>query len=138
MKVYKKVKKAKVFASYLIPSTTLLKSEELISFLKNQPRAVIKPLSGNHGKKVFFIEKTEEQYKVTEGFNIMYLKEKELNRYFQPIIMEQKFLLQPFIECKTKNGLTYDFRLHVQKNGDREVGNHLNLSSNKWKCKNDQ
>lgn len=117
MKVYKKVKKAKVFASYLIPSTTLLKSEELISFLKNQSRAVIKPLSGNHGKKVFFIEKTEEQYKITEGFNIMYFKEKELNRYFRPIIKVQKFLLQPFIECKTKNGLTYDFRLHVQKNG---------------------
>jgi glutathione synthase/RimK-type ligase-like ATP-grasp enzyme len=117
MKVYKKVKKAKVFASYLIPSTTLLKSDEIISFLKNQPRAVIKPLSGNHGKKVFFIEKTEEQYKVTEGFNIMYMNEEELSRYFQPIITAQKFLMQPFIECKTKNGLTYDFRLHVQKNG---------------------
>ena len=117
MKVYKKVKKAKVFASYLIPSTTLLMSEEIISFLGNQHRAVIKPLSGNHGKKVFFIEKTEEQYKVTEGFNTMYMNEKELNRYFQPILSAQKFLLQPFIECKTKNGLTYDFRLHVQKNG---------------------
>lgn len=118
MKVYKKVKKAKVFASYLIPSTTLHKPEELISFLKNQPRAVIKPLSGNHGKKVFFIEKTEQQYKVTEEFNTMYMNEKELNRYFQPIITGQKFLMQPFIECKTKNGLTYDFRLHVQKNGE--------------------
>lgn len=118
MKVYKKVKKAKVFASYLIPSTILLKSEELIAFLKNQPRAVIKPLSGNHGKKVFFIEKTEEQFKVTEGFNIMYMNEKELNIYFRPIIAAQKFLMQPFIECKTKSGLTYDFRLHVQKNGE--------------------
>ncbi|MFJ5760058.1 YheC/YheD family protein [Neobacillus sp. NPDC093182] len=118
MKVYKKVKKAKVFASYLIPSTTLHKPEELITFLKNQPKAVIKPLSGNHGKKVFFIEKTEQQYKVTEQFNTMYLNEKELNRYFQPIITGQRFLMQPFIECKTKNGLTYDFRLHVQKNGE--------------------
>jgi glutathione synthase/RimK-type ligase-like ATP-grasp enzyme len=118
MKVYKKVKKAKLFASYLIPSTTLLNSEELISFLKKQPRAVIKPLSGNHGKKVFFIEKTEKQYKLTEESNIMYMNEKELNRYLQPIITAQKFLMQPFIECKTKNGLPYDFRLHVQKNGE--------------------
>ncbi|WHY02041.1 YheC/YheD family protein [Neobacillus sp. DY30] len=118
MKVYKKVKKAKEFASYLIPSTTLNMPEELISFLKNQPRAVIKPLSGNHGKKVFFIEKTQQQYKVTEEFNTIYMNEKELNKYFQPIITGKKFLMQPFIECKTKNGLTYDFRLHVQKNGD--------------------
>lgn len=118
MKVYKKVKKAKVFASYLIPSTILHKTENLISFLKNQPRTVIKPLSGNHGKKVFFIEKTEEQFKVTEEFNTMYMNEKELNRFIQPIITRQKFLMQPFIECKTKNGLTYDFRLHVQKNGE--------------------
>jgi glutathione synthase/RimK-type ligase-like ATP-grasp enzyme len=117
MKVYKKVKKAKVFANYLIPSTTLQKSEDLISFLNNQPRAVIKPLSGNQGKKVFFIEKAEELYRVTEGLNTMYMNEKELTRYVHPLITVQKFLIQPFIECKTKNGLTYDFRLHVQKNG---------------------
>ncbi|MFP7299290.1 YheC/YheD family protein [Neobacillus niacini] len=118
MKVYKKVKKAKVFASYLIPSAALHNSEEIITFLINQPRAVVKPFSGNHGKKVFFIEKTEEHYKVTEGFTILYLDEEELISFFRPIITAQKFLLQPFIECKTKNGLTYDFRLHVQKNGE--------------------
>jgi hypothetical protein len=45
------------------------------------------------------------------------MNEIELTRYLHPLIKAQKFLIQPFIECKTKNGLTYDFRLHVQKNG---------------------
>ncbi len=54
----------------------------------------------------------------------MYLKEKELNSYFQSIILEQKFLLQPFIECKTKNGLTYDFD-YMFKKWRRKVGNNL-------------
>ena len=52
---------------------------------------------------------------------------------------EQKYLIQPFIECKTKTGLTYDFRLHVQKNGlgkwvigliyPRISGNHKLISN---------
>ncbi|MBV7508019.1 YheC/YheD family protein [Bacillus sp. sid0103] len=119
LKVYKKVLHGKQFSRYLIPSTKLRNPAECIRFFDEQSRAVIKPLSGNQGKKVLFIEKLNDQqfYQLTDGQNVTKLHQKELETLIADLILERKYLLQPFIECKTKNELTYDFRLHVQKNG---------------------
>lgn len=119
LKVYKKVLKAKVFSSYLIPSEPLNNTTQLITFLQDHSRVVIKPFRGNHGKQVFFIEKLNEQplYKLTDGQKVNLITYNEIEALIATLILEQKYLLQPFIECKTKAGLTYDFRLHVQKNG---------------------
>ena len=119
LKVYKKVLKAKVFSSYLIPSEPLNKTTQLITYLQEHSRVVIKPFRGNHGKQVLFIEKINEQplYKLTDGLKVNMITYEEIEAQITTLILKQKYLLQPFIECKTKAGLTYDFRLHVQKNG---------------------
>jgi hypothetical protein len=119
LKVYKKVLHAKEFSNYLIPSTKLINPSECISFLDKHSRAVIKPLKGNQGKQVIFIEKLNERplYQLIDGQHSITLNRKELESLIADLILERKYLLQPFIMCKTKTGLTYDFRLHVQKNG---------------------
>lgn len=119
IKVYKKVLKAKEFSNYLIPSTKLNKPDQTISFLNEHSKAVLKPLTGNQGKNVLFIEKLNisEQYKLMDGQFIKEFNQKEMEVFIGRLILEQEYLLQPFIECRTKAGLTYDFRLHVQKNG---------------------
>lgn len=119
LKVFKKVLHAKEFSSYLIPSTKLTNPAECISFLDEHSRAVIKPLKGNQGKQVIFIEKLNGHplYQLIDGQQIKTLGGKELESLIADLILERKYLLQPFIVCKTKTGLTYDFRLHVQKNG---------------------
>ncbi|AZU60426.1 YheC/YheD family protein [Neobacillus mesonae] len=117
LKVYKKVKKAKKFASYMIPSYLLTKANELFSLLESHPAAVIKPVSGNRGRKIFFIKKTAESYLWMDGADTHAYNKQQLEAAIFQVLKEQKYLLQPFIECKTKSGLIYDFRLHVQKNG---------------------
>lgn len=119
LKVYKKVLKAKEFSSYLIPSAPLNNPSELITFLKEHSLVVIKPINGNKGKNVLFIEKLNEPllYKLKDGQKVLIFHQEEIEALITTLIREQKYLFQPFIECKTKAGLTYDFRLHVQKNG---------------------
>ncbi|WP_066320408.1 YheC/YheD family protein [Bacillus sp. FJAT-29814] len=117
IKVYRKIKKAKTFAAYLIPSIVVNSENDLYSFLEKHSAAVLKPLSGNHGKRIYFINKINDMYKWTDGLNEQFYKKEELKALILQVIVKQKYLLQPFIECKTKSGLTYDFRLHVQKNG---------------------
>ncbi|GHH99559.1 YheC/YheD family endospore coat-associated protein [Neobacillus kokaensis] len=117
LKVYKKVMKAKAFASYLIPSALLNGSSDLLTFLESYPAAVIKPVSGNRGRRIFFIQKTDETYQLKDGSRTHVYNKEQLEVFISNVTEEQKYLLQPFIECKTKNGLIYDFRLHVQKNG---------------------
>lgn len=119
LKVYKKVLRAKEFSNYLIPSTELVTPQDCIIFLQEHSRAVVKPLTGNQGKKVFFIDKLNEKqdYKLTDGPKVSILHQSDLESLLSDLVREQKYLLQPFIDCKTRTGLTYDFRLHVQKNG---------------------
>ncbi|MEH7747441.1 YheC/YheD family protein [Neobacillus drentensis] len=119
LKVYNKVLQAKEFSSFLIPSTNVRNAVECISFLQENPRAVIKPLTGNQGKQILFIEKVNEQqlYQLVDGEQVHTLDQKDLESMLTDLICKRKYLMQPFVECKTKTGLTYDFRLHVQKNG---------------------
>lgn len=120
MKVYKKVKKGNEFAEYLIPSVKLKRIEKVFSLIEKHKKIVIKPYSGNKGKKVLFLEKFDDLLLLTEGENKQLLSNEEVYKLVNDLKNEKRFLIQPFIECKTKAGLTYDFRLHVQKNGHGE------------------
>lgn len=117
MKVYKKILLGEKFAHYLIPSVPVDKGEDLISFLEDHSKAVMKPWTGNHGKNIVFIEKLNNKFLTHEGLRKRVFEEDELVSYIEQLVGSQKYMLQPFIECKTKAGLSYDFRLHVQKNG---------------------
>lgn len=118
--VYRKLLAAEKFASYLTPTFRLRKSGELINFVKNHGKAVMKPLSGRQGQQVFFLEYDRNDFVLIDGGMRKQLSQQELKIFIISKISEQKFLYQPFIESKTKKGLAYDFRLHVQKNGSGE------------------
>ncbi|KAA0546557.1 YheC/YheD family protein [Bacillus sp. BGMRC 2118] len=118
MKVYRKVKKGETFAEYLIPSFKLKSLEKVKEKVTEYEKIVIKPYSGNKGKKVMFLESSQSnEYVLTTGEEKKTLNEEEVEILIEELKREKKYLIQPFIECKTKSGLTYDFRLHVQKNG---------------------
>ncbi|TXC92806.1 YheC/YheD family protein [Metabacillus litoralis] len=118
MSVHKKIVKAKQFSDFIIPSYYIKSGKEALPHFSNNEKLVLKSLSGKHGKGVLFIECIETQrFKVVVGSEVKIYSEDELVLYIDDLIKEKKYMLQPFIECKTKAGLTYDFRLHVQKNG---------------------
>lgn len=122
MKVYRNVLKGRKFSSFMIPSFPLKSGEQAIKLLYDYPRSVIKPVSGNHGKRIIFLNKRKNGYELMEGQSMTILEEEEAIAYFEQLLAEQKYFLQPYIECKTKKGLIYDFRLHIQKNGAGKWG----------------
>lgn len=118
MKVYNKILKAKKFNHYLIPSVQINNSKDVATFLNMYNKAVIKPLSGNKGKNVFFIERMSHQsFIYTEGSNKNTCSQRELMSLIENLTEDRTYLVQRFIESKTKVGLTFDYRIHVQKNG---------------------
>ncbi len=140
MKVYKKIMNKGIFASYLIPTYSLSEKKHVRDLFDQSQRIVIKPYKGNHGKKVFFVERMEDgKFKVMNGLEVKIYDEGQFHLFIEELKDEQKYLVQPFIECKTKAGLSYDFRLHVQKNGfgkweinliyPRISGNHKLISN---------
>jgi glutathione synthase/RimK-type ligase-like ATP-grasp enzyme len=140
MKVFKKIRDKSVFTSYLIPTYPLSKKVDLFSLLDQNQRIVIKPYKGHHGKKVLFVERMEVgKFKITNGLKVETYNLDQFNLFIEELEKEQKYLVQPFIECRSKIGLSYDFRLHVQKNGfgkweinliyPRISGNHKLISN---------
>ena len=120
MKVYKKIKEGQLFANYLIPTLNVSSSDKVLSFMKKYTRLVIKPNSGNKARSIYFITLLEEdKVHCVIGLDETIYSLQEFKEFIIKLISKEKYLIQPFIECKTKAGLTYDFRLHVQKN---EIG----------------
>lgn len=119
MNVFKKIEKGRQFAKHLIPTLDFSDPEEVLPFIEEHQRIVIKPHSGRKGLSVHFVNLTEDGYiQCIVGNHKHIYSMEEFKHYLRALLSERKYLVQPFIECKTRAGLTYDFRLHVQKNED--------------------
>lgn len=118
MRVYSRLKKAGEFDQYTIPSEIIHSTRGFFSFFNVYQRIVFKPVDGRKGRSVTFIERNRENYHIllgTENFTYTF---EQLRDYISSKIKEELYLVQPYINCKTKSGKSYDFRLHVQKNGE--------------------
>lgn len=118
MKVYRAVQKKGDFARFLIPSFPLKKTGRLFELLDQGQRVVIKPFSGNKGKEILFVKEINEgKFNIIDGTEEKVVDSSQFHLLIEELKKKRKYLFQPFIECKTQSGLTYDFRIHVQKNG---------------------
>lgn len=117
MSVYTRLKKAGEFSKYLIPSEYIHSSKELLDFLNIHHKIVFKPIVGHQGQGVTFIEKVDTNYKVLINTKNFIYNYDQFVDFVSEIVKEETYLAQPYINCKTKSGNAYDFRLHVQKDG---------------------
>ncbi|PEB51835.1 alpha-L-glutamate ligase [Bacillus pseudomycoides] len=118
LSVYNKIKQAKEFEQYLIPFYELTDVNKFFDMINNYERVIIKPISGHQGKGIVFIEKYREHYKINEEGRLLSINKKELLDFISHKIQEQGYIVQRFISCQIKSGHVYDFRLHVQRNGE--------------------
>lgn len=117
MKVFQKIKKGGQFSNHLIPSYNISNPDKALNLLQELPRAVIKPHSGNKGRSIYFVSLLEDNtVRCICGIEENIYTLPQFKEILNKLISEQKYLIQPFIECKTKTGFAYDLRLHVQKN----------------------
>ena len=119
LSVYKRVERGKDFKQYLIPTLELTDVKKLVKMIDLHPKIVMKPLSGHQGAGILFIEKEDDgKFIINEAGQISICKKQELLDLALLKIQEQDYLVQKFISCQIKSGHVYDFRLHVQKNGE--------------------
>lgn len=118
--VNRRLKEAKDFANYLIPTEIVKSTDHFFKFLSAFDKVVFKPIDGRKGKGIFFIVQQGDRFSVKgEGTNRMYGKS-QLNGFIKQKLVKETFIVQPYIQSVTKSGQVFDFRLHVQKNGEGE------------------
>ncbi|WP_212031226.1 YheC/YheD family protein [Cytobacillus depressus] len=117
--VNERLKKGKEFAHYLVPSEKIVKNtESFFNYVSAFEHVVFKPFDGRKGKGILFISKKNGGFHVTKDSNSGYYSNIQLNELIKERLSTGTFIMQPYIQSVTKSGQAYDFRLHVQKNGE--------------------
>jgi len=116
--VQERLKEAKTFANYLIPSEIIKSAESFFKFTAAFEKVVFKPIDGRKGKGILFITKKTNGFHVQTDSNSKFYTTQQLNNLIKEKVKTNTYILQPYISSVTKSGQVFDFRLHVQKNGE--------------------
>lgn len=116
--VNERLKEAKLFSSYLIPSEIVKDTDHFFKFISAFEKVVFKPIDGRKGKGIYFITKNENQFEIIKDTFTKHYSKLEVNDFIQSMLSTGTYILQPYIQSITKSGQVFDFRLHVQKNGE--------------------
>jgi glutathione synthase/RimK-type ligase-like ATP-grasp enzyme len=142
--VHKILSRSPVLSKWL-PETQILSFSNLLSMISKNGSAIIKPMAGTHGINVVRIVKTDDKYVITgrnrenKPFERVLETTHDLQRFITHFTGGRKFLVQPYLSLHTPNGVPYDVRILVQKNGRGEwqttgmavrVGNKKSITSN--------
>ena len=120
LNVFERLKKSGVFSEYLVPSKIINTVKDFFNYLETHQQVMLKPVLGHKGQDVILIRKRLEEYsvqidQVEQGYDYSDLSEFVIDK-----IGKEPYLVQPYINCRTKSGSVYDLRLHVQKNGENK------------------
>ncbi|MGE8205258.1 YheC/YheD family protein [Heyndrickxia sp. NPDC080065] len=116
--VSERLKEAKEFSNYLIPTEIVKNTENFFKFIDGFEKIVFKPIDGRKGKGIFFISKKDDYFEVKKDSDIIAYSKQQLNDFIHSMLSKGTFIIQPYIHSITKSGQVYDFRIHVQKNGE--------------------
>lgn len=120
MSVYERVYNAGKFRPYLIPTKELKNVEaDFCEFLNTYCKVIVKPLTGAKGYGVIAFELLgDERVRIIQDGQISESVLEDVTCLVKEKQQEEDLLVQKYITCVTKSGQPYDFRIHVQKNGD--------------------
>jgi hypothetical protein len=110
-----------------LPETKRYQSEsDVVSFLSDHGKIVLKPNGGSHGRGIVAIEKHPNYFEVRERsqlnnpFHYKIKSEIKLRLWIKKFVGETRYIIQPFLELTTQDNRPFDVRILVQKNGNLE------------------
>jgi len=115
MTVYRNLMKYEKYSDYLVLSEKVLSAEHFFVFLDKYPETVFKPSWGNQGLDVYCVSKQGDEYKILSGAEETKHNATEMADFVLSKIKQDEYIVQPYLNCRTKSGDPYDLRLHVQK-----------------------
>ena len=113
--VYDNLTGSKTFAGYLIPTQKAVSAAHLLALAGQYTRTVFKPVAGCQGTDVCFITKTAGAYTLQTGADQTALDAAGLAEFAAARLTQRGYIVQPYINCRTRDGRPYDLRLHVMK-----------------------
>ncbi|UTR11776.1 YheC/YheD family protein [Evansella sp. LMS18] len=125
---------------YFIPFKVIINKSDLYNFIDMKQKVVLKPIKGNQGERVYYIEKKRDKYILKEHKKSKIYTYVDFDTFIDSLNLKDNiFISQEFIPCYTKQKEPFDIRAHYQKNKNGEweltkiyprIGNKDSILSN--------
>ncbi|QKY70999.1 YheC/YheD family protein [Lentibacillus sp. CBA3610] len=137
----KKLVKYRKYADLLVPFKVCKNENVIHDFMQDNKIVVFKPIMGRRGENIFFVEKRGNRYSVLDQKKEQVLGTEKFSEWISKVILKNRnsYMIQHYIQARTKEGEPYDIRAHVQKNGEGKwqltriyprIGNRQSILSN--------
>jgi len=113
--VFNNLMKNKEFSDYLVPSEKVLSVKHFFMLSEKYSEIVFKPSAGHQGIEVYYIKREDKSFKIRLGVDEVNYDVDNISSFISSKIEQEEFIIQPYINSRTKSGDPYDLRLHVQK-----------------------
>lgn len=118
MRIYERLIEADEFTNYLIPSEYIHSTRQFFDFFNEYQKIVFKPVYGHKGEGIIFIERIRDNFQLLIKSKKYSYTWNELRNFISVRLKRKLYMIQPYINSRTKAGLSFDFRLHIQKDGE--------------------
>lgn len=137
----KKLVTYRKFANLLVFFKVCTDETIVHDFLKENNKAVLKPILGRQGERIYFVQKKGNHYSVWEHDKEHIMGRSKFNAWLHQVVLKKKgsYIIQRYIHSRTRDDRPYDIRAHVQKNGEGKwvltkiyprIGNKNSILSN--------
>ncbi|MCL2402357.1 MAG: YheC/YheD family protein [Oscillospiraceae bacterium] len=113
--VYRNLMTYKKYSDYLVLSEKVLSNAHFFAFMEKHPEVVFKPAWGHQGMGVYYVKKAGYEFILQSSTEETTHNAEEMADFILNKIDQDEYIMQPYLNCRTKAGVPYDLRLHVQK-----------------------
>src|SRR5699024_1549833 len=94
--------------------------DAVYGFLAEHQKAVVKPILGRRGENIYYIEKRGNHYIILDHKQEHVFGKRKFDKWVQDVLLKRKnsYMIQKYIESRTKQDEPFDIRAHMQKNGE--------------------
>lgn len=129
--------KETTLSSYLPATKAVLTPESILHELTALKKVVLKPINGSQGYGIYYLKKNEKTYQVkTEKqkriISRIFPNQAKLLQWLERLLIQRKYLLQPYLELSNDKQQPFDIRILLQKNekgGWGEQGRGIRIGS---------
>lgn len=118
--VYERLIKSEDYKKYAIESVNVKTYEDIITSLDKYDRVVFKPVMGSQGNDILFIYREKNLLVVQDFKDRVRFSLDQFKLFIDERLIEGRYIVQPYIECLTKDKEPYDFRIHLHRNREGE------------------
>lgn len=137
----KKLADYRKYAKLLAFFKVVKNKSTVIDFINEHNRAVLKPILGSRGENIYYIEKKGNHFLVLDHKQEHIFGNEKFLEFIQEVALKGKhsYIVQKYIDSRTKHNEPYDIRAHMQKNGEGKwqitkiyprIGNKKTILSN--------